>query len=239
MRAQTRGDWEMLIVDDGSTDGSRALAERLAAGEPRIRLLGWAGNRGAAAARNAGIRAARGRFVAFLDADDRWRADKLARQLGYMEAVGAPFTFAARAPDRRSGPAARRAAGAGPGRLRDAPEGQRHPLPDRGLRPPALRRGRDARPAAPPGLRAVADAARARRRGARPARGARRLADAAGLALGEQAPSPRAATWRVYREVAGLGRARGGLRLGQNLARGALKRLGGGAAVTDERQTSR
>jgi teichuronic acid biosynthesis glycosyltransferase TuaG len=95
VRAQTRPDWELILVDDGSTDGSRALAESLAVADPRIRLLGWAGNRGAAAARNAGIRAARGRFIAFLDADDLWRPEKLARQIGLMEAEGHPFTFSA------------------------------------------------------------------------------------------------------------------------------------------------
>jgi teichuronic acid biosynthesis glycosyltransferase TuaG len=95
VRAQSFGDWEMLLVDDGSTDGSRALAERLAATDPRLRLLGWRDNRGPAAARNAGIRAARGRFIAFLDADDCWRREKLARQVGYMERTGVPFTFTA------------------------------------------------------------------------------------------------------------------------------------------------
>jgi teichuronic acid biosynthesis glycosyltransferase TuaG len=85
--------WELLLVDDGSTDGSRALAERLAEADPRIRVLGWAENRGAAAARNAAIRAARGRFIAFLDADDLWRPEKLARQIGLMEAEGHAFVF--------------------------------------------------------------------------------------------------------------------------------------------------
>ena len=89
VQAQTLADWEMLLVDDGSTDGSRALAARLAAEEPRIRLLGWATTAGAAAARNAGIRAARGRFIAFLDADDRWQPEKLARQIALHGARGA------------------------------------------------------------------------------------------------------------------------------------------------------
>ncbi len=95
MRAQTRGDWEMILIDDGSVDESRALAERLAAGDGRIRVIGWSANRGAAAARNAGIRAARGRYVAFLDADDLWHPAKLEVQIGYMERTGAVFTCAA------------------------------------------------------------------------------------------------------------------------------------------------
>ncbi len=95
LREQSRDDWEMILIDDGSRDGGGALAARLAAGDPRLRVMGWAENRGAAVARNAGIRAARGRFVSFLDADDLWRPEKLEVQIGYMERTGAPFTFAA------------------------------------------------------------------------------------------------------------------------------------------------
>jgi glycosyltransferase involved in cell wall biosynthesis len=95
VRAQTMGDWELVLVDDGSDDGSAALAARLAAEDRRIRPLGGGARAGAAAARNAGIRAARGRFLAFLDADDRWRPEKLAAQLGFMAERGCPFVFSA------------------------------------------------------------------------------------------------------------------------------------------------
>jgi len=94
VQAQTEPAWEMILIDDGSTDGSRALAERLAAEEPRLRVIGFPVNRGAAAARNAGIRAARGRFIAFLDADDRWYPEKLKLQLVFMVREGVPFVFA-------------------------------------------------------------------------------------------------------------------------------------------------
>jgi teichuronic acid biosynthesis glycosyltransferase TuaG len=94
VQAQTFPDWEMLLVDDGSTDGSRRLAGRLAAGDPRLRVLVQGGNTGAAAARNRAIRAARGRFIAFLDADDLWRPEKLARQVAVL-AAGRPLVFAA------------------------------------------------------------------------------------------------------------------------------------------------
>ncbi len=79
--AQTFGDWEIILVDDGSTDGTAALAARF------TRRLGdqfrylWQPNAGASAARNAGIDAARGTFVAFLDSDDEFLPTKLERQL--------------------------------------------------------------------------------------------------------------------------------------------------------------
>lgn len=225
LRAQTRGDWEMLLVDDGSTDGSRALAERLAAEEPRVRLLGWASRRGAAAARNAAIRAARGRFIAFLDADDLWRPEKLAVQIGYMEAAGAPFTFAA----------VRRIDAAGrplgvvrvPARVDHAGLLRGNVIPcqtavyDRAhygaAEMPPLARRQDyglwlrllARGGEAHGLPQVLADYRVR-----PG------------SLSANKLTAAAATWRVYREVAGLGRAHAAWRLGGNLARGALKRLG-------------
>lgn len=71
VQAQTRRDWELIVVDDGSTDGSWPLLAALSATDTRIELLRQQ-NAGAAAARNRGLRAARGRFIAFLDADDTW-----------------------------------------------------------------------------------------------------------------------------------------------------------------------
>ena len=80
--AQTEGDLELIVVDDGSTDGGAEAA--LAAADRRLCLIRQA-NAGAGAARNAGIEAARGRWVAFLDADDTWRPERLARQLELFE----------------------------------------------------------------------------------------------------------------------------------------------------------
>jgi glycosyltransferase involved in cell wall biosynthesis len=92
--AQSFPDWEMLVADDGSTDATAAVAAAWAARDPRVRPL--PGHRqGPAGARNRAIRAARGRFIAFLDADDRWRPKKLARQLAFMEREAAPFSFTA------------------------------------------------------------------------------------------------------------------------------------------------
>jgi glycosyltransferase involved in cell wall biosynthesis len=77
---------EVLLVDDGSTDGSPALAARLAAGRPAVRRLRLPSNQGPAAARNAALRAARGGLVAFLDADDVMLPDRLAVQTAYLAA---------------------------------------------------------------------------------------------------------------------------------------------------------
>jgi glycosyltransferase involved in cell wall biosynthesis len=74
--AQTRADWELVIVDDGSTDGSWQELQRLAATDPRIRAIHQA-NAGAAAARNRGLQHARGIYTAFLDADDTWAPEFL------------------------------------------------------------------------------------------------------------------------------------------------------------------
>jgi GT2 family glycosyltransferase len=83
VEAQSEADWELLLIDDGSTDASPAIAARAAAADPRIRLITRPADNpgGAAAARNLGLREARGAFIAFLDADDLYEPGKLASQL--------------------------------------------------------------------------------------------------------------------------------------------------------------
>lgn len=73
---QTLSDWELILIDDGSTDGSLQLGKLVANADARIRCLGYA-NAGPSTARNRGLEVARGRYIAFLDADDLWHSDRL------------------------------------------------------------------------------------------------------------------------------------------------------------------
>jgi teichuronic acid biosynthesis glycosyltransferase TuaG len=93
--AQTHADVELLVVDDCSTDGTWDVVQRLAAEDPRVVPIRQPRNAGVAAARNAGIEAATGRYIAFLDSDDRWYPDKLAIQLAAMRTEGAAVGYAA------------------------------------------------------------------------------------------------------------------------------------------------
>ena len=86
--AQSRDDWELLLVDDGSVDRGTEIAKSYAATHPdRIRVLEHEGhqNRGRSTSRNLGIRQARGKYLAFLDADDVYLPEKLARQIHLIE----------------------------------------------------------------------------------------------------------------------------------------------------------
>jgi glycosyltransferase involved in cell wall biosynthesis len=86
--AQTYERWELFLVDDGSSDGSSSIARGLADRHPAVHFLEHPAheNRGMSTSRNLGLRHARGEYVAFLDADDVWRADKLERQVAILEA---------------------------------------------------------------------------------------------------------------------------------------------------------
>ena len=85
VRAQTYPHWELILVDDASTDASPDIAREYANHEPdRVRVITHARSLGASAARNAGIRVARGSLIAFLDGDDVWLPAKLDAQVALL-----------------------------------------------------------------------------------------------------------------------------------------------------------
>mgnify|MGYP003302429701 FL=1 len=97
VQAQTYTDWELILVDDGSKDESCKRIEDYLKEKPdeRIRLIKKEKNEGAALTRNRGIKEAKGRYIAFLDADDVWLNHKLQRQMEFMEETDAGFVFSA------------------------------------------------------------------------------------------------------------------------------------------------
>ncbi|XZG70806.1 glycosyltransferase family 2 protein [Chitinibacteraceae bacterium HSL-7] len=93
--AQTHGNWELLVVDDGATDGTRQVLEDYAARDLRIRVLATSGREGPARARNLAIAASTGHYIAFLDSDDVWLPEKLEKQLAAMRSTGAWLCYSA------------------------------------------------------------------------------------------------------------------------------------------------
>ncbi len=93
--AQSFGDWELLIVDDGSTDNTAEIVKYYIS-DARVKLLSTAGARsGPAKARNVALNVACGEFIAFLDSDDLWLPKKLDRQLQFMREENCVFSFTA------------------------------------------------------------------------------------------------------------------------------------------------
>lgn len=93
---QSHPHWEMIIADDCSTDGTRDILRQYEQKDERIRVVYLEKNGGAAAARNTALKHAKGRYVAFLDSDDRWKKEKLQKQLAFMAELG-PALFHLRA----------------------------------------------------------------------------------------------------------------------------------------------
>lgn len=84
---QSFPDWELLIVDDGSTDGSREIISELCRKDPRIRMLTHPGekNLGLADTVRLGVSLSSGRYIAFLESDDRWHSENLSRKIAILD----------------------------------------------------------------------------------------------------------------------------------------------------------
>lgn len=93
--AQTYQNWELLLVDDCSTDKTLDIINTITSSESRIKVFQLTKNSGAAVARNKAIQEANGRFIAFLDSDDRWLSLKLEKQMAFMISNGYSLTHTA------------------------------------------------------------------------------------------------------------------------------------------------
>jgi UDP-glucose 4-epimerase len=92
VKKQTYSNWELLIVDDCSTDNTLSIINNLAEKDKRIIVLQNEKNLGAAASRNKAVEYANGRYIAFLDSDDVWKKTKLSKQLSFMRENNYAFT---------------------------------------------------------------------------------------------------------------------------------------------------
>lgn len=91
--AQSYPNWEMIIIDDLSQDKSTEIIKKYMLHESRIKFVSLDKNSGPAIARNRGIEEAKGRYIAFLDADDIWLPHKLERQITFMSQYDLAFTY--------------------------------------------------------------------------------------------------------------------------------------------------
>ena len=90
---QTYNNWEIILVDDKSTDNTVAIIKEIALNEKRIQFFQLEKNSGTGIARNYALNHAKGRYIAFLDADDLWKPNKLDKQVEFLTKQNLPFTF--------------------------------------------------------------------------------------------------------------------------------------------------
>ncbi len=90
---QTRGDFELLVVDGGSRDNTVSIIQEFEKRDSRVRYIHNVNDRGPAHARATGIRQAKGTYIAFLDGDDVWLPTKLEKQVRFMETENIPFSY--------------------------------------------------------------------------------------------------------------------------------------------------
>lgn len=97
VRKQTFADWELILVEDCSTDNTREVLQKTVeeCADSRIRVIYKERNEGAAEARNTGLEAVKGQYLAFLDADDIWKESKLEEELAFLKEKNAGFVFSA------------------------------------------------------------------------------------------------------------------------------------------------
>lgn len=93
VQSQTFQNWELIIVDDCSTDNTNVLANDYAKEDGRIKIIKAPKNGGVAAARNIGLEYAQGEYIAFLDSDDLWKPSKLEKQLTFMKEKGCVLSY--------------------------------------------------------------------------------------------------------------------------------------------------
>ncbi|MTH17847.1 glycosyltransferase family 2 protein [Flavobacterium sp. LC2016-01] len=90
---QSYSNWEMILVDDASTDQTVAIIEEFAQNDNRIKLFRLEKNSGNGFARNIALEKASGKYIAYLDADDLWFPEKLEKQVQFLKTKNLPFTF--------------------------------------------------------------------------------------------------------------------------------------------------
>lgn len=95
VRSQTVNYWQLIIIDDFSSDNTLKILESFMSIDSRIKLVRLDHNVGAAVARNKGIEVSKGRYIAFLDSDDQWLPNKLEKQILFMEKHQYSFTYTA------------------------------------------------------------------------------------------------------------------------------------------------
>ncbi len=93
VKLQKYTNWELIVVDGGSSDNTVQIISNLSYGDKRIRLVNNKNDKGPAHARSTGIKEARGEYIAFLDGDDLWISSKLSKQIKFMEETKSVFSY--------------------------------------------------------------------------------------------------------------------------------------------------
>ncbi len=96
VQSQTYQNWEIIFIDDNSTDDTISRVSAMREKDERIQIFQNVSNRGAAISRNIALKEAKGRWIAFLDSDDLWEPEKLEHQIKFMEEKGYHFSYTCR-----------------------------------------------------------------------------------------------------------------------------------------------